>query len=136
MSQFLFALLQKYDLTLERFAQNFLNQLQGCPLKHNPNDIYGENLYRTSGANINFESIVQYWYNEVSYYDYQSNTCNAPEGEFCGHYTQVRLLSAFPHNCINTSAILICVCSSGCMGWQWKGGVWNEKMHNTYTGGL
>jgi uncharacterized protein YkwD len=85
----------KYDLTLERFAQNYLDSLSTCPLQHNPNNNnYGENVYRQTtsenfASNVNYEHIVQLWYDEVSYYNYWFNRCRPPEGISCGHFTQV-----------------------------------------------
>ena len=32
---------------------------------------------------------VALWVSNKQYYDHDSNTCSAPEGESCGHYTQV-----------------------------------------------
>ncbi len=33
--------------------------------------------------------MVQAWTSEVAWYDYDSNTCSAPAGQSCGHYTQI-----------------------------------------------
>jgi uncharacterized protein YkwD len=85
----------KYDLTLERFAQNYLDSLSTCLPQHNPNNNnYGENIYRqttskNSASDVNFEHMVQLWYDEVSYYNYWFNSCRRPEGLSCGHFTQV-----------------------------------------------
>ena len=35
------------------------------------------------------EQVVDYWGGEVQWYDYTTNSCNAPTGKYCGHYTQV-----------------------------------------------
>ncbi|CAI7990283.1 Peptidase inhibitor 16, partial [Geodia barretti] len=87
--------LKKYDLTLERFAQNYLDSLSTCLPQHNPNNSnYGENVYRQTtsknfASDVNFEHMVQLWYDEVSYYNYWFNSCRLPEGLSCGHFTQV-----------------------------------------------
>ncbi|CAI7990281.1 Peptidase inhibitor 16, partial [Geodia barretti] len=86
---------KKYDLTLERFAQNYLDSLSTCLPQHNPNNSnYGENVYRQTtsknfASDVNFEHMVQLWYDEVSYYNYWFNSCRLPEGLSCGHFTQV-----------------------------------------------
>uniref|UniRef100_A0ACD5ZND3 Uncharacterized protein n=1 Tax=Avena sativa TaxID=4498 RepID=A0ACD5ZND3_AVESA len=50
---------------------------------------YGENLFGGSGADWTATDAVNLWVSEKQYYDHDSNTCSAPAGESCGHYTQV-----------------------------------------------
>ena len=49
----------------------------------------GENLYVTSTSNpeVTMNTAIQAWYDEISNYNYDSNTCEP--GKACGHYTQV-----------------------------------------------
>jgi hypothetical protein len=92
---------------------------QGCEMRHNPDlrdhgqNLYGQNLYwagparevtitrsaETGGivdrksrifvAEITAKEVVESWASEARWYDYESNTCRAPEDESCGHYTQI-----------------------------------------------
>jgi uncharacterized protein YkwD len=48
----------------------------------------GENVYGSGGATTGPQA-VELWAAELQYYNYESNTCNAPPGKSCGHYTQV-----------------------------------------------
>lgn len=75
---------------LAAMAQNWTD---GCLFKHGnptvsspPYSYIGQNLYaRTSGYNVTLA--VQSWFNEVSFYTYNNNTCQT--NKVCGHYTQV-----------------------------------------------
>ncbi|PTQ26481.1 hypothetical protein MARPO_1436s0001, partial [Marchantia polymorpha] len=49
---------------------------------------YGENIYWYSGPSTPADAVHD-WVSEEAYYDYATNLCSAPEGESCGHYTQV-----------------------------------------------
>jgi hypothetical protein len=97
-------------------AQAWANTLaeQGCEMRHNP-DLrdHGQNLYwagparevtitrsvetgsivdrksRIFVAEITAKEVVESWASEARWYDYESNTCRAPEGESCSHYTQI-----------------------------------------------
>lgn len=94
----LLLILQKYSLELERFAQDYVDVVEDCPLQHNPNNSrYGENVYlRRAYGNVDntvyYKQIVTLWYNEEPYYNYYTNTCNPPPGKSCGHFTQVSML--------------------------------------------
>ena len=90
-------ILQQWDQDLAEFAQQYAD---GCRFAHSSSadrmglvdgfSWIGENLYVTSALNPEsvVDAAIQAWYNEISDYDYDSNTC-AP-GKVCGHYTQVR----------------------------------------------
>ena len=69
-----------------------------CKFGHNPNlhkngNNLGENIYMSASSSVKkleqckFTKGVQSWYDEVEWYDYDSNTCEP--GKVCGHYTQV-----------------------------------------------
>jgi len=67
-------------------AQEWANRLMAngqFAHSHNPN--YGENLYEISGAAATPSLVVKAFADEVSDYDYRSNSCRG----VCGHYTQV-----------------------------------------------
>jgi len=99
----------KYSKKLENAAMKWAKKLQidGCKMVHSHGKVgnYGENLYwasprimtRTDSKGnktrsstlqkVKEQDVVQAWYDEVKWYDYESNSC--VEGEMCGHYTQV-----------------------------------------------
>lgn len=52
----------------------------------------GQNLYAVSGASsISLTSAIHNWYEEKTFYDYDTRRCQA--GEMCGHYTQVYVMT-------------------------------------------
>ena len=79
--------LQVWDETLAQMASEWA---EGCVYEHgqptniSPYNPIGQNLYITTG-NLNIESAVGAWYNEIRDYDYDANSCSA----VCGHYTQI-----------------------------------------------
>ncbi len=66
---------------------------------------------------------VDSWASEVPWYDYASNSCNAPAGKSCGHYTQVVWAKSTEVGC----GVAIC---------DDKGQVWvcNYKPAGNYSG--
>lgn len=81
-----------YSLELEDVAQNHANELaQMGTLDHDSNNKiygYGENLYAFSrNAKPNLPTIIQKWYNEGIYYNYETQQCQ--KFKSCGHYTQI-----------------------------------------------
>ena len=100
----------RYDKSLEKAAQKWANKLQadGCGMVHSHGKVgnTGENLYWSSSrksarakdsrgnwlwhstlVQVKETDVVQSWYDEIQWYDYQSNSCEA--GQMCGHFTQV-----------------------------------------------
>jgi len=67
----------------------------GCDWRHGqpplgdnpPYSSIGQNIFATTGSSINLTSVIQLWYDEKSYYTYETLEC--VDGEVCGHYTQV-----------------------------------------------
>lgn len=49
--------------------------------------VLGQNLAAVSNATVNLQFIVDQWYGEVQWYDYNTLSCQA--NKICGHYTQV-----------------------------------------------
>ena len=51
----------------------------------------GQNAFMITGVKedtpLSANSVVKAWYNEIQWFDYETNTCEA--GKVCGHYTQV-----------------------------------------------
>jgi len=100
----------KYSSSLEKAALKWAEKLKkdGCGMVHSHGKVgpYGENLYwaspkkraNTKDANgkwiwhnslqkVKEAAVVQAWYDEVQWYDYETNRCE--EGQMCGHFTQV-----------------------------------------------
>jgi len=99
----------KYSVSLENTARTWAKKLQkdGCGMVHSHGKVgkTGENLYwasprimiRTDSTGkktrsrslqkVKDEAVVQAWYDEVEWYDYDTNSCE--KGQMCGHYTQV-----------------------------------------------
>ena len=67
-------------------------------------------LARAGGGatvNVDYEHIIQLFYDEVAYYNFGFNMCRAPEGLTCGHFTQVSLkCSALFHSPVS---VYVCV---------------------------
>lgn len=100
----------KYSKELESAARTWATKLQqdGCAMVHSHGKVgpNGENLFwasavKTANAKdasgswiwhsrlkkVKEEAVVQAWYDEVQWYDYETNSCE--EGKVCGHFTQV-----------------------------------------------
>ncbi len=92
---------------LARKARRYIGQMKenGCRMQHNGP---GENLYwasplqtatgknafgmwkwRNAEQKIPAEKVVAAWASEKQWYTRATNTCEAPMGESCGHYTQI-----------------------------------------------
>jgi pathogenesis-related protein 1 len=79
-----------WDDNVAAFAQSWAAQLAGnCRLVHSSGSGYGENLYWGSNADFTAANAVRSWVSENQWYDHGSNSCSAPVGKSCGHYTQV-----------------------------------------------
>jgi pathogenesis-related protein 1 len=82
-------------------AQAWADELarRDCQIAHSPGDerrqVWGENVfsYWRGGAYEGWrktpEYVVDRWTSEGRWYDRETNTCNAPRGAVCGHFTQV-----------------------------------------------
>ncbi len=93
--------------SLAQYAQQWVNNLaktQNCEMIHRPNEgggqfqqTHGENLFWASALELSggqnqqqqftARQIVKAWAEEESFYNYQTNQCQA--GQDCGHYTQM-----------------------------------------------
>ena len=53
----------------------------------------GQNAFMVTGLKedtpMSVPSVVKAWYNEIRWFDYQTNQCEP--GKVCGHYTQVTI---------------------------------------------
>jgi hypothetical protein len=84
-----------------QMAQTWANQLaaEGCAARYNPDPMrkerYGENVMKAFGGEPykgwkrTPQEVVDRWGEEGRFYDLATNTCNAPAGRICGHYTQL-----------------------------------------------
>lgn len=79
-----------WDDAVAEYSQGYAEQRRGdCQLVHSGGP-YGENIFwGSAGADWSAADAVASWVSEKLYYDHGSNTCSAPEGQSCGHYTQV-----------------------------------------------
>uniref|UniRef100_A0A0E0LGY6 SCP domain-containing protein n=1 Tax=Oryza punctata TaxID=4537 RepID=A0A0E0LGY6_ORYPU len=72
-----------WDDTVAAYAESYAEQRRGdCKLQHSDSGgKYGENIFwGSAGAD---------WSAADAWYDHDTNSCSAPEGNSCGHYTQV-----------------------------------------------
>jgi len=79
-----------WSTKLQQFAERYAAQRAGdCRLQHSGGP-YGENIFwGSAGADWSAADAVASWVAEKRWYDHGSNSCSAPEGRSCGHYTQV-----------------------------------------------
>ncbi|MGV1100049.1 CAP domain-containing protein [Thiovibrio sp. JS02] len=80
----------------------------GCALRHSRSKGVGENLYwasakktatrkdsfgrwiwKNSPQQVTEKDVVASWGSEKKWYSHRNNSCNAPDGAGCGHYTQM-----------------------------------------------
>ncbi|KAK3124373.1 hypothetical protein QOZ80_7BG0585720 [Eleusine coracana subsp. coracana] len=80
-----------WDDTVAAYAQSYAEQRRGdCALVHSQGGPYGENIFwGSAGGDWSAADAVKSWVDEKQFYDHDSNSCSAPEGQSCGHYTQV-----------------------------------------------
>uniref|UniRef100_A0A0D9WV59 SCP domain-containing protein n=1 Tax=Leersia perrieri TaxID=77586 RepID=A0A0D9WV59_9ORYZ len=99
-----------WDDTVAAYAQAYAEQRRGdCALQHsNSGGRYGENIFKGgAGADWTAAQAVALWVKEKQWYDHGSNTCSAPAGKSCGHYTQVVWRSSTAIGCARV------VCDNG-----------------------
>ena len=71
----------------DAYAQEHRTDCQHVPISEDwP---YGQNIFQGTGANLTGIDAVKSWVAEKQYYDYDTNTCSAPDGESCLSYTKV-----------------------------------------------
>ncbi|MHB1015206.1 MAG: CAP domain-containing protein [Desulfurivibrionaceae bacterium] len=99
----------RWSDALARQAAAWANRLkkESCTMQHSHGDL-GENLYwasplktgsKSKGSStwkwrllpqsIKEKNVVASWATEQRWYSRATNTCNAPPGKTCGHYTQM-----------------------------------------------
>lgn len=93
----------RWSKVLARQAAAWATTLKksGCAMRHSRGRL-GENLYWASARTtttknktrrapqaITEKDVVAAWASEKAWYSRASNTCDAPPGKSCGHYTQI-----------------------------------------------
>ncbi|CAN7988658.1 unnamed protein product, partial [Ixodes hexagonus] len=80
---------EKLRLLAKDWADKLANLPAGTPLRHRPNNKYGENIYMAWSSDPNFrvdaKTPVDDWYNEIRSYDYAKPGFKSGTG----HFTQV-----------------------------------------------
>lgn len=87
--------LQSWDAALAKTAKAWAKK---CKFNHNtylelPGKMHpafhfvGENIWTGTARIFSVDAALRSWFNEVSSYDFSTNTCT----DMCGHYTQVSL---------------------------------------------
>lgn len=98
----------RWSETLQQRAEKWAAELKtgnACRMKHsgsgenlywagplktaNAKDADGNWIWQNSLQSVSEADAVGSWGSEKQWYDYATNTCNAPAGKSCGHYTQV-----------------------------------------------
>ena len=98
----------RWSETLQNDAENWAAELKAsnsCKMKHgasgenlywagpqqtaNARDTAGDWIWQNSLQAISEAAVVGSWDSEKQWYDHDTNSCNAPAGKSCGHYTQV-----------------------------------------------
>ena len=114
----------QWSPTAAAMAQGWAEQLatESCAMRHNPaperKQRFGENIYRywrTSpyeGWKREPDYVVKAWGDEIAWYDVKDNSCGAPEGASCGHFTQLmwshsRVVGCGRMHC-GTSEVWVC----------------------------
>lgn len=65
------------------------NLFWASPLKVSTKGEQGERRVRHELQEVTEQQVVDSWASEQQWYSHKTNTCNAPPGKGCGHYTQV-----------------------------------------------
>ncbi|KAF8731672.1 hypothetical protein HU200_015600 [Digitaria exilis] len=105
-----------WNATVAAYAQGYADQRAAgdCQLVHSGGP-YGENLFwGSSGYAWAASDAVGAWVAEKQYYNHATNTCSAPSGKSCGHYTQVVWRASVSIGCArvvcsnNGGVVIIC----------------------------
>ena len=115
---------------LEQKAQRWAQQLKQsnqCRMKHsgpgenlywasprktaNSKDAAGNWIWHSAPQAIKAGFVVDRWASEKAWYDYSTNSCNAPSGSSCGHYTQVVWSDSTEVGCAKA------ICDNGAQVW-------------------
>ncbi|KAF0908319.1 hypothetical protein E2562_024733 [Oryza meyeriana var. granulata] len=105
-----------WDDAVAAYAESYAEQRRGdCQLQHSDSGgKYGENIFwGSAGSDWSAADAVSSWVSEKQWYDHDSNSCSAPEGSSCGHYTQVVWRNSTAIGCArvvcdNDAGVFIC----------------------------
>jgi pathogenesis-related protein 1 len=104
-----------WDNTVAAYARRYAEKRRGdCALVHSRNSPYGENIFwGSSGKAWSAADAVALWVGEKKYYHHDTNSCSAPAGQSCGHYTQVvwrnsKAIGCARVGCNNGGTFIIC----------------------------
>uniref|UniRef100_A0A2S2Q4X9 Golgi-associated plant pathogenesis-related protein 1 n=1 Tax=Sipha flava TaxID=143950 RepID=A0A2S2Q4X9_9HEMI len=79
----------KMDVNLNNYAQEWANTLKSRGLKHRTDNLYGENLYKTSDSDNIGEQAVNSWYNELALYNLNDDEDELYNRSAVQHMTQL-----------------------------------------------
>ncbi|XP_019619053.1 PREDICTED: multiple epidermal growth factor-like domains protein 6 [Branchiostoma belcheri] len=93
-----------------------------CSIEHGfpprPNSTFGthvgQNIWLSSLAQINLTVVIQSWYDEIDFYNWEETKCHPPPGGMCTHYTQLMWASTTDVGCSyyhcpwNGHAVVVC----------------------------
>ncbi|KAI3958838.1 hypothetical protein MKX01_023514 [Papaver californicum] len=81
----------EWSETIAAYARDWADQrVADCRPLHSTGGYYGENLaLGPYGGPFPVEDAVNMWVAEKQYYYHDTNSCYAPPGQSCGHYTAV-----------------------------------------------
>ncbi|XP_035695751.1 glioma pathogenesis-related protein 1-like [Branchiostoma floridae] len=73
----------------------------------------GQNIWLSSLQRINLTEVIQSWYDEIDFYNWEQTRCYPPPGWMCTHYTQVVSARATDvgcgyYHCPNGHAVVVC----------------------------
>jgi pathogenesis-related protein 1 len=120
-------------------AQVALNYANQCNFAHNMNrnsdytalggsGSLGEDI--AAGGGLTAAQAVNLWVAEQQYYDHATNSCNAPSGQSCGHYTQIVWKATTAVGC----ALVACTTGSPTGGGNWQFAVCDFSPPGNYIG--
>ena len=99
-----------------------------CRFVHGGRPNEGQNIYAAGGFVPTPSDVVNNWASEVSFYNYNTNTCAS--GQQCGHYTQIVWSSTTKLGCGMTH----CMSNSPGSKGDWYFVVCNYKPPGNYVG--
>ncbi|GJN27917.1 hypothetical protein PR202_gb15982 [Eleusine coracana subsp. coracana] len=77
-----------WSAQIAAYAKNYAQSRRGdCASRRSPLFYFGENMFVGKGRHWNGTSLASPWVEEGRWYDYETNSCAAPDG--CARYTQV-----------------------------------------------